>query len=213
MRIGGYQPFTLTDYPGRIAAIVFTQGCNFRCPFCHNGALIPYAAAPETLISEGEVLARLAQRRNRLDGVVVTGGEPTLQTRLTEFLYRLKGMGYLVKLDTNGSNPGVLAALIEQELVDYIAMDVKAPLEHYGRLTGVPMRTREIEESIALLTWSGVEHEFRTTFVEPLMTEQDLRAIRAMLPSHARHRVQTFRPELALDPDLREAAPLAAGVA
>lgn len=203
MKIGGFQPVTLTDFPGRVASIVFTQGCNFRCPFCHNGALWSFHAAPESIIPEERIWSYLAQRCEHLDGVVVTGGEPTLHADLPAFLKRIKRMGFQVKLDTNGSRPGVLAGLIEAGDVDYIAMDIKAPLEHYSRLIGKEAPTREIEESIALLSWSGIEHEFRTTHVEPLLSERDLQAIRAMLPGSARYRVQPFRPENAYDPALR----------
>jgi pyruvate formate lyase activating enzyme len=208
MKIGGFQPFTLSDFPGRVAAIVFTQGCNFRCPFCHNGALIPFQAPENALISQDYVLAYLEERRGRLDGVVVTGGEPTLQPDLEDFLRRVKALGLQVKLDTNGSRPETVAALLDEGLLDYVAMDVKAPLEYYPRLTGSRVPARAMEDTIALLTHSGVEHEFRTTYVEPLLTEADLRAIRALLPPRALHRIQKFNPEHALDPALRTAAAL-----
>ncbi len=202
MNLGGFLPFTLTDFPGHMAAIIFTQGCNLRCPFCHNASLLTchsQSGAP----TEEEVLAFLDARRGQLDGLVVTGGEPTLQTGLAAFLRRVKAMGYAVKLDTNGVRPHVLAGLLDEGLVDYVAMDVKAPLEHYERVAGVRVATRELEESIATISWSGVAHEFRTTFVEALLSRADLDAIRAMLPSRSTHRVQRFVPEHALDPALR----------
>ncbi len=202
MQIGGFQPFTLSDFPGHLAAMVFTQGCNFRCPFCHNGALIPSRAAAG-LMPEEEVLSFLEQRRNRLTGVVVTGGEPTIQPRLPEFLRQIKALGYKVKLDTNGARPAVLAALLEEELLDYIAMDLKAPLERYHRLAGICVPVRDLEESIAMISWSGLAHEFRTTFVTPLLNHLDLMAIQALVPSKSHYRVQPFVSENALDPVLR----------
>lgn len=201
IKIGGFQPFTLSDFPGHVAAVVFTQGCNFRCPFCHNAVLLARAARQEDMVPETEVLGFLHARRGLLDGVVVTGGEPTLQPGLASFLKHAKSIGYKTKLDTNGSRPQVLAALIEEELLDYIAMDVKAPLDQYARLAGVPVPTRDLEESIALISWSRLPHEFRTTVVPALLTSQHVAAIRAILPSGSPHRVQRFIPENALDPE------------
>lgn len=205
MKLGGFQPFTLSDFPGRIAAIVFTQGCNFRCPFCHNGALIN-ADASANAPTEDEVLAFLAGRRGKLEGVVVSGGEPTIQPDLPDFLRQVRALGYQIKLDTNGSRPEVIAALLEEGLVDYIAMDLKAPLESYHRLSGVSVPKRLLEESIAVISWSGLDHEFRTTVVEPLLSSADIQAIQGIVPSGSRHRLQPFRPEHALDPSLRQAA-------
>jgi pyruvate formate lyase activating enzyme len=201
MQIAGFLPFTLSDYPGCAAAMVFTQGCNFQCPFCHNGGLI--AAEEANIMPEKAVLDRLRKRMGQLRGVVVSGGEPTIQPDLADFLQQLKAMHYQVKLDTNGSRPEVLANLIEQELVDYIAMDVKAPLEQYERLAGVEVAVRELEESIALIAWSGLPHHFRTTHVPTLLSQAQLRDIQAMLPSKSPHVTQTFIPENAWDPQLR----------
>ena len=206
MWFGGFQAFTLSDYPGCVAAIAFTQGCNFRCPFCHNGALLAPPSKADCLIAETEILDRLRERQGKLEGLVVTGGEPTIHTDLPRFLEQVKGLGYKIKLDTNGSNPDRLAALIEDRLVDYIAMDVKAPLEKYERLCGVPVSTRALEESIAVISWSKVPHHFRTTLVTPLLSPADVRAIRAILPSGSKHVTQRFNPDTALDPALRAAA-------
>ena len=205
MKFGGFQPLTLSDYPGITAAIAFTQGCNFRCPFCHNGALIPPMAAESCLLPESEILNHLRKRRGKLEGLVVTGGEPTIQPALPGFLRRVKSLGYKIKLDTNGSRPEVLAALLEQGLLDYIAMDLKAPLEKYALLGGVSVSMRALEESIALLAWSGVTHEFRTTVVPNLLTPQDLKQIESLVPAGSFWRRQAFRPEHALDPALRTA--------
>jgi len=200
MKIGGYVPFTLGDYPGRPAAIVFTQGCNFRCPFCHNGALLPEGPGR---LPEAEVLARLTRRRGVLAGIVVSGGEPTLQPDVADFCAALKVSGFAVKLDTNGSRPDVLRALLAERLVDYVAMDVKAPPGRYSRLAGVPGAWPLIAESIQLVAESGVPHEFRTTVVPALLADRDLGVIRALLPASSQHVLQTFRPDLARDSALR----------
>jgi len=202
MNIGGLQRFSLCDFPGRSSAVVFTQGCNFRCPFCHNGRLIP-PDAPDGAIDEAAVMGFLCARRGQLDGVVVSGGEPTLQSDLAGFLGRVKRLGFAVKLDTNGSRPGVLRALLKESLVDYVAMDVKAPFERYGDLAGVAVEAGRLRESVAVIAGSGVEHEFRTTVVLPLLDAEDLAAVQRQLPSGSRHRLQPFRPETAMDPALR----------
>lgn len=206
MRFGGFQPFTLSDFPGRTAAIAFTQGCNFRCPFCHNGTLLPLLAPEENLVPESVVLNCLHRRKGQLDGLVVTGGEPTLQEALPTFLRRVKAMGFLIKLDTNGSRPVMLKTLLDEELVDFVAMDVKAPPNKYALLTGIAAPTPTIEESIAAIKWSGVEHHFRTTHVPGLLSASDLQSIEQALPTGSTHVIQRFRPEHALDASLRAAA-------
>jgi pyruvate formate lyase activating enzyme len=203
MIVGGFQPFTLSDFPGRMAAILFTQGCNFRCPFCHNGSLIPLQAGPGDGIPESTILDFLQKRRGQLDGLVVTGGEPTIQTGLLSFLRRVKGMGFRIKLDTNGSRPEVLRDLLAENLLDFIAMDVKAPWDLYDQLAGVHINRTKIEECIRLVASCGVEHEYRTTYVEPLLSPEAMESIRGMIPTGSPHRIQTFQPANALDPRLR----------
>jgi len=154
MKIGGLQKFSLLDYPGKISAVIFTQGCNFRCAYCHNPELVD----PERFqacIPEEEVFAYLKKRRGLLEAVTVTGGEPTIQKGLIPFIRRIKAMGYLVKLDTNGSMPEVLEELIRQKLIDYIAMDIKAPLEKYEDVIGVPVNWEIIRQSIDVIKESG----------------------------------------------------------
>jgi pyruvate formate lyase activating enzyme len=164
MNIAGFVPLSLCDYPGRVAAVVFTQGCNYRCPWCHNGHLLPLTADPAKRVSEAQVLAVLEERRNRLGGVVVSGGEPTLQLALPRFLRRLKALGLDVKLDTNGSHPNVLRQLLEDRLLDYVAMDVKAPWDRYAALTGMAgCNVAAVQASMTLIAASGVPHAFRTT--------------------------------------------------
>ncbi len=209
MRFGGFQPFSLSDYPGHVAAIAFAQGCNFRCPFCHNGDLLAAIPSEKNLYPESEILRTLERRMGQLEGLVMSGGEPTLQEDLPRFLATVKGLGYRVKLDTNGSRPDVLAQLFAQDLVDYVAMDIKAPLAKYNRLSGVAVDTSAIEESIALITWSKLPHHFRTTAVGPLLSDSDMHAIAAMTPKDSELVVQPFDPENALDPALRTEAAIA----
>lgn len=168
MQIHGFNKTTLLDYPGRVAATVFTGGCNFRCPFCHNGELV--LGGGETM-DETEVLTHLAKRRGILEGVCVTGGEPTLQRDLRTFLKRIKELGYAVKLDTNGYRPNVLWSLLSEKLVDYVAMDVKADKLGYAAAAGLPQfDLSRIEESMAMLAGSGIAYEYRTTAVKGIHT-------------------------------------------
>ena len=204
MILAGFLPLSLCDYPGRVAAVVFTQGCNFRCPWCHNGHLLPLAPDPENRVSEAQVLAVLAERSNRVSGVVVSGGEPTLQPALPRFLRQLKALGLDVKLDTNGSRPDVLRRLLKERLLDYIAMDIKAPWSKYVALTGVPgCDVDAVQDSMALIASSGVPHQFRTTRVDPLISEVEYRDIQAQIPRGSPHTWQTFRPDYSCDPSLR----------
>jgi pyruvate formate lyase activating enzyme len=206
VKIGGFQKFSLSDFPGRPAAIVFTQGCNFRCPFCHNGGLIPCDPKDGLLIPEEYVLSYLNMRAGRLDGLVVTGGEPTLQEDLEVFLQKVRAIGYRIKLDTNGSMPEVLERLIYAGLVDFVSMDVKAPARSYDRLSGVRAPIDGIRRSIGLLAVSGIEHEFRTTKVSSLLSDSDMAGVAGMLPEGSAFRVQTFNPSRAFDRSLRESA-------
>ena len=205
MRIGGFQKFSLSDFPGRTAAIVFTQGCNFRCPFCHNGGLIPETPQDGLLIPEEYVLSYLRSRTGRLDGLVVTGGEPTVQEDLACFLRKVREIGYRTKIDTNGSRPEVLERLISEDLIDFISMDVKAPPRSYDRLTGVRAPISEITRSIDLLSCCGIEHEFRTTRVPSLLSARDMDGVAGMIPDGSAFKIQTFNPSQAFDRSLRTA--------
>ena len=163
MKIAGLQKMTLLDYPGKVACTVFLPGCNYRCPFCHNGGLLEQA--PEALPPE-ELLTFLEKRRGLLDGVCITGGEPTLQPDLPQLLENIKALGYCVKLDTNGSNPAMLAQLLEKGLLDYVAMDVKNSPERYGETVGIPgMPLEKTEQSLRLLLSGPTDYELRTTCV------------------------------------------------
>jgi len=170
MQIHGFNKTTLLDYPEHIAATVFTGGCNFRCPFCHNGELVLDPGC-QPLIPEEEVLSYLKKRQGILQGVYVTGGEPTLQKDLKDFLRKIKELGYPIKLDTNGYMPGVLWDLMQEHLIDYVAMDIKASRDNYARAAGLPhMDISRIEESIGILKSSGIPYEFRTTVVRGIHT-------------------------------------------
>ncbi len=206
MNIGGYMPMTLSDYPGHVASVVFTQGCNFRCPFCHNGALIPIHPARAILMPEDEVLANLEKRKTLLQGVVITGGEPTLQPDLADFSRKIHEFGLKVKLDTNGSRPEMLEALIEEGLLDYVAMDVKAPYGYYDVMSGVPVSESHIRESIRLISESGVDHLFRTTLVPEMLNAEHMRALREMIPVGSFHVEQELQREEILDPKLQVTA-------
>jgi len=168
--IAGLQKMTLLDYPGRVACTVFLQGCNYRCPFCHNSDLLPNAGTP--LMEPAELLAFLEKRKGLLDGVCISGGEPTLHPGLEELLRRLKALGYAVKLDTNGSRPDVLKRLAAQGLVDHVAMDIKNSPALYAQTCGLPRLTlAHTEECIRFLLAGTVSYELRTTVVTPLHTE------------------------------------------
>ncbi len=195
--IGGVQWTTLIDYPGKVAATLFTVGCNFRCPFCHNPELVdPDRLAPA--LDEGEVLDRLRERAGFIDGVVISGGEPTIQTSFPTFVERVKRLGLLVKLDTNGSRPDVLGRLLAEHAVDYVAMDVKGPLDRYDRLTGVACDVGAIEESIALILRDAPDYEFRTT-VAPTLGREEVLRIADRLSGARRYVLQVFRvPEKGL---------------
>lgn len=202
MNVVGFEPLTLSDFPGRVAAMVFAPGCNFRCPFCHNGALLNTASGQPF----SDLYPQLERRRNLLDGVVFSGGEPTLQGGLADSLARCHELGLETKLDTNGSQPQVLKTLLNQNLLDYIAMDVKAPWDHYERLAGCPVNVQALEESVHIIAASGVDHQFRTTWVPGLLTDADMERIKSQIPIDSLHRLQPFVAELAWDPTLRRAS-------
>lgn len=202
MRIGGLQKLSLIDYPGKMAAVVFTQGCNFRCRYCHNPQLVLPESFQES-IPEEDIFSFLEKRRGQLEAVVVTGGEPTIHVGLIPFLRKLRTFHYLVKLDTNGSNPTVLEKVFDQQLIDYLAMDLKAPLEEYSQMTERPIDEARIRRSIRLVIESGVPYEFRTTLVKPYCSEEKLARMAAVIPDAARYILQPFlASERVLDQDL-----------
>lgn len=192
MKIGGLVKFTLIDFPGRPAAIIFTQGCNFRCRYCHNPELV-YPHMFTEPVTEEEIWSFLKRRQGTLEGVVVSGGEPTLHEDLPVFMARLKEMGYATKLDTNGARPAVLKELINKKLVDFIAMDLKAPLEKYSVITGIETSPAILKESMDLIIHSGLEYEFRTTYDKEVLTDADITALQE-LTGRKNYRVQECLP-------------------
>lgn len=192
MIFGGLQELTLIDYPGKIAATVFTIGCNFRCYYCHNPELVlPEKIKNTKTLSEEEILNFLKGRKGLLQGLCITGGEPTLENDLLDFIKQVKALNFLVKLDTNGSNPEVLKNLLENKLLDYIAMDIKAPLAKYAMVAGVEIDLNYIQESIKLVRQSGLEYEFRTT-IAPGLTAQDILDIVPLIEGADNYYLQVF---------------------
>ena len=186
----GLQKLTLLDYPGKVACTVFTGGCNFRCPFCHNADLV--LTADGSRIPTEELFAFLAKRVGVLDGVCITGGEPTLQPGLETFVRRVRALGLAVKLDTNGAAPAVLRRLLDGGLLDYVAMDIKNDREHYAAAAGVAVDLAAVERSAAMLLEGAVPFEFRTTVVRELHTVENLRAIGRWLQGPESYYLQTF---------------------
>lgn len=193
MRVGAFSPLSLSDDPGRVSALVFVVGCNFRCPFCHNEELVLPERAPQgPTLDVDAILGKLRLRNGFLDGVVVSGGEPTLQPDLGPFLAAVRAAGLRTKLDTNGSRPGVLSALFARRLVDYVAMDVKAPPGRYAEFAGAAADLAALEASMRAIRDSGIDHEFRTT-VAPGLREEDLVEIAEWIGRARRYVLQPFR--------------------
>ena len=192
MEIHGFAKTTLLDYPKHVAATVFFGGCNFRCPFCHNGDLVLRPGKVPT-IAEEEVLSYLKKRQGILEGVCITGGEPTLQPDLETFIRKLKELGYLVKLDTNGYRPEVLSSLLEKGLLDYVAMDIKNSREKYAMTVGKSnIEIANIESSVKLLLQGNIPYEFRTTVVRELHTSDDMKKIGAWIQGAQGYFLQNY---------------------
>ncbi len=241
MQIGGIQKLTLIDFPGRLAATVFLCGCNFRCPFCYNRELVlpekikkqlhpPQFFAKQKFgrarISDKVFFNFLKERKGLLGGVCITGGEPTINEDLPIFIKKIKDLGYLVKLDTNGSNPEMLKKLIDEKLVDYVAMDIKAPLglnfqfpisnfqtnskpqiSKYKIATGVKIDIARIKKSIEIIKNSGIDYEFRTTVVPGIHTKEDIIQIAKEISPAKKYYLQNFRPEKTIDPKFEKIKP------
>lgn len=192
MNIQGLQKLTLLDYPGRVACTVFLAGCNFRCPFCHNASLVTHIR-PENQIPVEEVLAFLEKRRGILEGVCITGGEPLLAPELERFMERLKEMGYLIKLDTNGSNVNRLEYLVKKGLIDYVAMDIKNVPQKYGMTIGIEDYNPEnVLKSVRYLMSDPVQYEFRTTVVREFHKRDDFEGLGRWLQGAKRYYLQSF---------------------
>ncbi|HEY8444227.1 MAG TPA: anaerobic ribonucleoside-triphosphate reductase activating protein [Clostridia bacterium] len=188
MKIAGYIKNSFVDYPAHISCAVFLGGCNFDCWYCHNRPYIRSAGD----IDADEALEFLKSRKGWIQGVVITGGEPTLNKELPEFIKKVKDLGYPVKLDTNGSRPDVLKSLIDQGLIDYVAMDYKAPLEKYALVAGVPVDILAIKKSVEIIMNSGIDYEFRTTFA-PTLTKEDIVKIVQEIKGAKRYSLQQYR--------------------
>ena len=208
MRLAGYHPLTLLDYPGKIASVAFTIGCALRCPFCHNPELIE--PTDEYLAQTGgdkagEFLEFLKKRQGKLDGVCITGGEPTLQPDLEEFIREIKSLGFLVKLDTNGAFPEKVRLLMQTNLIDFWAMDIKHAPEKYSIASGNPhIAIDRFRESARLIMESGADYEFRTTVVPGIHEEEDFDEIGDWIRGARRYALQEFRDMKILDPSLAE---------
>lgn len=200
MKIAYVQKTSFIDYPGKISAIVFTQGCNFRCPYCHNPELVIPERYCGTIRVE-DVFSFLDKRRGKLDAVVITGGEPTLQAKLIPFMHRIKAMGYALKLDSNGSRPQFLREALDKGLLDYIAMDIKAPWDKYSLVAGSLVNITHIKDSIDLVRKSGIPHEFRTTLAGSLLEPDDVLGIGRMIEGASLYVLQKFVPSKHVDKD------------
>ena len=191
MRISGFEKNSVVDYPGKLAAVVFTPGCNMDCFYCHNRSLLA-PGAEDSVLDNQAIFEFLKSRRLILDAVVITGGEPTLQINLPKFAKRVKSLGFLVKLDTNGTKPWIIKNLIDNKLVDFIAMDIKAPVNKYQQVTNREIDMTAINESIDMITASNVDHEFRTTFA-PMLNRLDILKIAARVRNAQSYVLQQYR--------------------
>ena len=192
MTINGMQKLTLLDYPGNVACLIFTQGCNFRCPFCHNSGLLDMNNNCEK-IDEKEVFKYLEKRKGLLDGVCISGGEPLLQKDIEYFIRKVKDLGYKVKLDTNGSSPKKLKQLIEEGLIDYVAMDIKKDFLNYDKTAGMCTNIDNIKKSIEIIENSNIEYEFRTTIVKQFHDVGKLEKIIQYIGPNARYYIQNYQ--------------------
>lgn len=199
MLIGGIQKFSLINYPKKAAAVIFTQGCSFLCHYCHNPELV-LKDAFNTPLNEEDIFSFLETRQNKLDAVVISGGEPTNQKDLIDFIKKIKDLNFLVKLDTNGINPKVLKNLIDLQVLDYIAMDLKAPLEKYPKVTQIDLGMNLIQESIKLIMTSNINYEFRTTLVKSLHEKEDIEKMALLIKGAKLYILQTFVSKVTLNP-------------
>jgi pyruvate formate lyase activating enzyme len=205
MNIGGFQQTSLIDYPDKLCAIIWTLGCNFRCPFCYNPQLV---LEQTPTIAEEDVLAFLQKRTKQLDALSISGGEPLLQPDLAAFIKKVKKLGYLIKIDTNGSLPDTLAALLDQHLIDYVSMDIKAPPDTYKTLTGKDVDITKIQHSIQLIKEQAPAYEFRTTMIPSLLTKEDIITIAQWITPATTYYIQQFKYDTpVLSPQLQQNKP------
>jgi pyruvate formate lyase activating enzyme len=202
----GFLPNSMLDWPGKICTVLFLNGCNFRCPYCHNPDLVDGDRARNE-VSWNKLAYFLTQRKGWIDGVSISGGEPTLNPELPELCRKIKSIGMLVKVDTNGSRPRMLKELLSRGLVDHISMDIKTSLSRYPEVVRRPVDIESIENSIETVLGSGIEHEFRCTVVPGLVRYRDLRAMAEVLEGADVLVFQQFRPEKTLDPSFQDVKP------
>lgn len=210
MIIAGLQKTTLIDYPGLVAATIFTYGCSFRCGFCHNPNLVIGKKNKLVTFEISDILGFLNKRRHILEGVVITGGEPLINEDMPEFLREIKKLGYKVKVDTNGSRPKMLSGIIEDRLVDFVAMDVKNSLEKYEMTAGARVDLDDIQKSVQQIMASGLPYEFRTTVLPKIHEREDFEKIGLFLKGARKYTIQGFRPQTTLDPAFGTAKPFSA---
>lgn len=193
MKIGGLQKVSLIDYPGKISAILFTRGCNFRCGYCHNPELVE-PRLYQACLPQKDVMDFLKTRKGKLDAVTITGGEPTIQEDLISVVREIRKMGFALKLDSNGSRPDVLESLLRKRLIDYIALDIKAPYDKYSDVAGAKVDIDLVRESLRLVIHAGIQHEFRTTVVASLLSPDDIDAMAQAIVGAKRYVLQKFQP-------------------
>jgi len=205
MIIGGLQKLTLIDYPGKLAATFFLSGCSFSCPWCYSSELVlPEKIKEQPKIPESEIFDFLKGKKGLIEGVVICGGEPTIQKDLPDFIKKIKKMDFSVKLDTNGSNPEMLKGLIGRNLIDYVAMDIKLPKERYSELF---LNVDKIQKSIDILKQEKIDYEFRTTVVPDIVKKEDILNIAKWINGSPKYYLQNFRAEKTLDPNLQRKNP------
>ncbi len=215
MQIGGLQKLTLIDYPKHLSALVFTQGCNFRCHYCYNPKLV---LSPDSLpdkenqemtyISNNDFFDFLKKRKGFLDAVTITGGEPTIHTDLPNFCTSIKNLGYLIKLDTNGSNPEMVENLIKDKLVDYLAMDIKAPWDKYEKVIGVRIDIQKLKQTVKVIMEKALDYEFRTTVIPEFLDKDDIKTIAEQIRGAKHYYLQQFKPNIDLvDPKAEKITP------
>lgn len=201
MLISGFDKVTLLNYPGLVACTIFTKGCNLKCPFCHNSSLI--SGNDDTYIDEDEIFKYLNKRKNIIEGVCISGGEPLLQKDIKEFIRKIKSLGLKVKLDTNGTNPDLILSLINDNLLDYIAMDIKNIKSKYELTSGAKVKIDNILKSINIIENSGIDYEFRTTIIKEFHTLSDIDYISKKLDKKSKYYIQNFvKSDAVLDKNL-----------
>lgn len=208
MKIGGLQKLSLIDYPGKIAATIFLIGCNFKCPYCQNPELVdPQKIKKQPTISEQDFFKFLNSRKDFLEGVCITGGEPTIHSGIFNLIKKIKEKGFLVKLDTNGNNPEMLKKLLEAKLLDWVAMDIKTSQRNYNKAVGKKIDLKKIKESIELIKNSGVDHEFRMTVAPTIVEKKDIEEVSKWLKGIKKFTLQQFQNQKVLDKAFKKVEP------